>query len=43
VNQCQSGKVKYGGITDMKELKANLRMNCIPESLRISQRNAGFA
>ncbi|MEW6574178.1 MAG: DUF262 domain-containing protein [Bacillota bacterium] len=31
--QCQGGKVKYGGITDMEELKSNLRMNCIPESV----------
>ena len=23
----------YGGITDRKELRANLRMSCLPESL----------
>ena len=31
--QCAGGKKKYGGITDAKELRANLRMNCLPESL----------
>lgn len=31
--QCGGGKKKYGGITDAKELRANLRMNCLPESL----------
>ena len=31
--QCAGGKKKYGGITDPKELRANFRMNCIPESL----------
>jgi hypothetical protein len=29
--QCQSGKPKYGGINEIEELRANLRMNCIPE------------
>ena len=29
--QCQGGKRKYGGITDLDELKANLAENCIPE------------
>lgn len=31
--QCAGGKKKYGGITDTTELRANLRMSCLPESL----------
>ncbi len=31
--QCAGGKKKYGGITDAKELRSNLRMNCLPEPL----------
>jgi hypothetical protein len=31
--QCSGGKRKYGGITNMDELRANLRMHCIPESM----------
>jgi len=31
--QCQGGKKKYGGITDPAELRANLRMSCVPEAL----------
>jgi hypothetical protein len=31
--QCSGGKKKYGGITDSNELRVNLRMNCLPESL----------
>ena len=31
--QCNGGKKKYGGITDAAELRVNLRMSCIPESL----------
>lgn len=31
--QCQGGKLKYGGITDVDDLNANLRANCIPESI----------
>ena len=31
--QCAGGKKKYGGITDRDELRANLRMSCLPESL----------
>lgn len=31
--QCAGGKKKYGGITDVADLRANLRMNCLPESL----------
>jgi hypothetical protein len=33
IEQCNGGKKKYGGITDMDELKANLAENCIPESM----------
>ncbi|MFN0084704.1 MAG: hypothetical protein ACKVX9_04890 [Blastocatellia bacterium] len=29
--QCNGGQRKYGGITDLEELRVNLRMNCIPE------------
>ena len=29
--QCSSGKRKYGSITELSELKANLKENCIPE------------
>ena len=31
--QCEGGKVRYGGITKKAELRANLRMHCLPESL----------
>jgi hypothetical protein len=31
--QCAGGKKKYGGITDIADMKANLRMHCLPESL----------
>lgn len=31
--QSGGGKKKYGGITDAKDLRANLRMHCLPESL----------
>jgi hypothetical protein len=31
--QCQGGKKKYGGITDLADMKANLRVHCLPESL----------
>jgi hypothetical protein len=31
--QCDGGKKKYGGITNAAELRANLRMSCLPESL----------
>lgn len=30
--QCGGGKREYGGITDLADLRANLRMSCIPES-----------
>jgi len=32
-DQCSGGKKKYGGITKESELRANLRANCVPESL----------
>ena len=31
--QCAGGKKKYGGITDVYEMRDNLRMSCLPESL----------
>lgn len=31
--QCNSGEKRYGGITTRDELLANLRMNCIPDSM----------
>lgn len=31
--QCDGGKKKYGGITDAADLRANLRMSCLPELL----------
>jgi hypothetical protein len=31
--QCAGGRKKYGGITEVDELRANLRMSCLPESL----------
>lgn len=33
VQQCDGGKKKYGGITELKHLKANLEMHCLPASL----------
>ena len=33
LKQCAGGAKKYGGITKRKELCANLRMSCLPESL----------
>jgi hypothetical protein len=33
VKQCKGEGKKYGGITNQGELRANLRMSCIPESL----------
>jgi len=32
-DQCSGGKKKYGGITQLDELRANLQMHCLPESL----------
>lgn len=31
--QCSGGKRKYGGITDLGELRSNMKMSCLPESL----------
>jgi hypothetical protein len=31
--QCDCGPRKYGAITDIGEMKANLQMNCLPEAL----------
>ncbi|HVY24413.1 MAG TPA: DUF262 domain-containing protein [Steroidobacteraceae bacterium] len=31
--QCSGGKKKYGGITNVDDLKLNLRMHCLPESM----------
>jgi hypothetical protein len=31
--QCNGGKIKYGGIEDPNLLKKNLRMNCIPPEI----------
>ncbi len=32
-DQCNGGNKKYGGITSLEELQANLRMSCLPVSL----------
>lgn len=31
--QCDGGKRRFGGITDLDELRVNLRMQCIPEGV----------
>ena len=31
--QCHGGRLKYGGIKDEAEMRANFRANCLPESL----------
>lgn len=31
--QCAGGKKKYGGITEIEEMRANLRMSALPETL----------
>jgi hypothetical protein len=31
--QCRGGEVRYGGFVDLVDPQANLRMNCIPESM----------
>ena len=33
LEQCNGGPLKYGGISAMEELRHNLAMNCIPESV----------
>lgn len=35
--QCAGGSKNYGGITDAEEMKANFRMNCIPETMMDGQ------
>ena len=32
-DQCNGGRKKYGGITSADDLRANLRVHCLPESL----------
>ena len=32
-DQCNGGKKRFGGITDQAELRANLRMSCIPDAM----------
>jgi len=32
-DQCSGGNKKYGGITDLDEMRMNLHMSCLPESL----------
>lgn len=31
--QCNGGKKKYGGITDLADMRSNLRASCLPQSL----------
>jgi len=33
LNQCGSGKLKYGGINSEEELRKNLEMHCIPPEI----------
>jgi hypothetical protein len=33
LSQCDGGRRKYGGITSTEDLKSNLSMNCIPETI----------
>ena len=35
--QCGNGKKKYGGITDLEQLRENLRVHCIPEGIENMQ------
>lgn len=32
-DQCNGGPKKYGGITELEEMRANLAMSCLPEAL----------
>lgn len=32
-DQCNGGKKKYGGIAKLQDMRANLRVHCLPESL----------
>lgn len=36
LEQCSGGKRKYGGITNLEELKENLRQHCIPEKILLN-------
>jgi len=33
IKQCQGGKLKYGNIDNVKDLKTNLQKHCIPETI----------
>ena len=33
--QCNGSERKYGGITDMGQMRANLRRSCVPDCLRV--------
>ena len=33
LEQCNGGVKRYGNITDMADLRKNLRMNCIPDGM----------
>ncbi|MCR4298725.1 MAG: hypothetical protein NUV75_08240, partial [Gallionella sp.] len=33
VEQCEGGKKKFGGITDIAELRTNFAESCIPQSM----------
>lgn len=33
IDQCNGGAKRYGNITDLDQLRANLRMNCIPDGV----------
>jgi hypothetical protein len=35
--QCENGKKRYGGITDIEQLRENLRVHCIPEGIENMQ------
>ena len=32
-DQCNGGKKRFGGITDLADMRANLRIHCIPDSM----------
>jgi hypothetical protein len=33
IDQCRGGRMKYGGISDETELRANLVQSCVPEAM----------
>ena len=39
MDQCQNGRLKFGGINTEEELIENLKMNCIPEEIFIMDAN----